>query len=54
MPNGYIIEIFKWVFILMDFLGFSFRIFKMILPYHLTTTFFNMGFDLVLKAFISD
>jgi hypothetical protein len=26
----------------------------MILPYHLTTTFFNMGFDLVLKAFISD
>jgi len=54
MPNGCIIEIFKWAFILMDFMGFSFRIFKMISPYQLITTFFNMGFDLILKGFISD
>jgi hypothetical protein len=26
----------------------------MISPYQLTTIFFNMGFDLVLKVFISD
>jgi hypothetical protein len=26
----------------------------MISPYQLTTIFFNMGFDLVLKGFISD
>jgi hypothetical protein len=46
MPNGYyIIEIFKWGFILMDFIGFSFKISKVISPYYqLTTTFFNMGF----------
>jgi hypothetical protein len=37
----------------MDFMGFVFRIFKVISPYELTT-FFNMGFDLVLKGFISD
>jgi hypothetical protein len=26
----------------------------MILPYQLIATFFNMGFDLVLRGFISD
>jgi hypothetical protein len=56
MPNGYyIIEISKWGFILMDFMDFSFKIFKMISPYYqLTTTFFNMGFHLVLKCSISE
>ncbi len=54
MPNGCIIEISKWDFILMDFISFSFRIFEMISPYQLTTTFFNMSFDLVLKGFISE
>jgi hypothetical protein len=54
MPNGYIIEIFKWAFILMDFMGFLFRISKMISQYQLTTSFFNMGFDLVLRGFISE
>ncbi len=53
VPNGYIIKIFKWTFILMDFMGFVFRIFKVISPFELTT-FFNMRFDLVLKGFISD
>jgi hypothetical protein len=38
----------------MDFMGFSFGILKVILPYLLITTFFNMGFDLVLKGFIKD
>jgi len=33
VPNGYIIEISKWVFIRIDFMGFSFKIFKMISPY---------------------
>ncbi len=50
--NGYTIEIFKWVFTLMDFMDFSLKNFKMISPYQLT--FFNMGFNLVLRAFISD
>jgi len=54
VPHGYIIGIPKWVFILMDFMGFSFRIFKMNSPYQLISIFFNMGFDLVLKGFISD
>jgi hypothetical protein len=54
MPNGYIIEIFKWDFILMDFMDFSFRISKVSSPYQLTTTFFNMGFHLVLKGFITE
>jgi len=36
MPNGYIIEIFKWGFILMDYMGFSFKISKVISPYKLT------------------
>jgi hypothetical protein len=54
MPNGYIIEISKWGFILMDFMGFYFRISKVISPYYLTTTFFNMDFHLVLRGFISD
>ncbi len=54
MPHGYIIEKSKWAFILMDFMNFSFRIFKMISPYQLITTFFNMGFDLVLRGFIND
>ncbi len=38
----------------MDFMGFSFRIFNMISPYQLTTTFLNMGFDIVLKGFAND
>jgi len=38
----------------MGFMGFYFRIFKMISPYQLTTTFFNMGFDIVLKGFTND
>ncbi len=54
VPNGYLIEISKWAFILMDFMGFSFGILKVILPYLLITTFSNMGFDLVLKGFIKD
>jgi hypothetical protein len=37
-----------------DFMGFSFRIFKVISPYHLAMTFFSIGVDLVLKDFISD
>ncbi len=53
MPNGYIIEISKHAFILMDFMGFSFRIFKEISLYELTTIF-NMCFDLIFKSFISD
>ncbi len=51
MHNGSIIEISKGVFILMHFIGFSFRISKVSSPYQLTTTFFNMGFHLVLKRF---
>jgi hypothetical protein len=54
MPNGYIIEISKWGSILMDFMGFSFRICKVNSPYQLTTTFLNMGFHLVLGGFISE
>jgi hypothetical protein len=54
VPNGYIIEISKWDFILIDLMGFVFRIFKVISPFELTITFFNMGFDLVLRGFISD
>jgi hypothetical protein len=53
MSNGYIIEIFEWVFIPRDFIGFSFRIFKVISQYQLTT-FFNMSFDLVLRGFASE
>jgi hypothetical protein len=33
VPNGYVIQISKWNFIFMDFMGFSFKIFKMISPY---------------------
>jgi hypothetical protein len=33
VPNGYIIEISKWTFALMDFMGFSFMIFKVISPH---------------------
>ncbi len=54
VPNEYVIEIFKWAFILMDFMGFSFRIKKVISPYQLITTFCNMGFDLILKGFRRD
>jgi hypothetical protein len=54
MPNEYVIEISKWAFIFMDLKGFSFGIFKLISPYHLITTFFNIGFDLVLRGFIND
>ncbi len=50
VPNGYIIEISKWAFILMNFMSFVLRI----SPYQVTTTFFNMGFDLVLKGFLSE
>ncbi len=53
MPNGYIIKISKHDFILMDFMGFSSKIFKVISPYQVTT-FFNMGFDLVSRGFIKD
>jgi hypothetical protein len=49
--DGYIIEISKWASILMDFMVFSFRSFKVISLYQLTTTFFNMDFDLVLRGF---
>jgi hypothetical protein len=38
----------------MDFIGFSFKIFEVISPYQLTMTFFNMGFHLVLKGFMSE
>jgi hypothetical protein len=56
MPNEYIIEISKWAFILMDFMSFYFKIFKVISTYiyQLITTFFNIGFDLILKGFIND
>jgi hypothetical protein len=30
----------------MEFMGFSFKISKVISPYQLSTTFFNMGFHL--------
>jgi hypothetical protein len=53
MPNGYIIEIFERAFIPRDFIGYSFRISKVISQYQLAT-FFNMGFDLVLKGFTSE
>ncbi len=53
MPNGYIIRISKGAFIFMNFMHFSFKNFKVISSYQLTTTFFNMNFDLVLKEFIS-
>ncbi len=43
MHNEYIIEISKWVFILLDFMGLSFKVSKVITPYQLTT-FCNMGF----------
>jgi hypothetical protein len=37
------------------YMGYSFKIFKAISTYYqLTTTIFNMGFDLVLKKFIHD
>jgi hypothetical protein len=37
------------------FMGYSFKIFKVISTYYqLKTTFFNMGFDLVLKKSICD
>jgi hypothetical protein len=39
--NGYIIEIFKWDP-------------KVISPYQLTTTIFNMNFDLILKGLKKD
>jgi hypothetical protein len=48
------IELSKWAFILKDFMGFSFRIFKVISPYQLIATFFKMGFDLVFRGFLSD
>ncbi len=48
-PMAQVIEISKWAFILMEFMGFSFRILKVISPYQLVT-FFNMGFDLVLRC----
>jgi hypothetical protein len=51
VPHGYIIEKSKWDFIPMDFMNFPLRIFKVISPYQLRATFFNMGFDLVLKGF---
>ncbi len=53
VPKGYIIEIFKWTFILMDFYGFSFFDFQndFTTP---TNNIFIMGFDLVLKGFLSD
>jgi hypothetical protein len=54
MPNRYIIERFEWAFTFMDFMGFSFRIFKVISPYHLATKKFSIGFDLVLRDFRSD
>ncbi len=38
---------FKWAFILVDFMSFSFKNFKKISPYQPTITFFNMGFHLV-------
>jgi len=44
MPNKYTIETSKHVIIFMEFMGFSFKIFKVISPYQLTTTFFNMSF----------
>ncbi len=53
MPNGYIIEISKWAFILREFMGYSSKIFKIISPYQLTQTFFNQGFGLVLKGLMS-
>jgi hypothetical protein len=46
MPNKYTTKKSKWAIILMEFIGFDFRIFKVISQYQLTT-FFNMGFDLV-------
>ncbi len=56
MPNVWIHNwLSKWAIIFMDFMGFSFKIFKMISLYQLITTmFFNMGFDLFLKGFIND
>ncbi len=54
MPNEYIIEISKWVFILMDFVSFFSKISKVILPYQLTKTFFNMDSHLILKGFINE
>jgi hypothetical protein len=38
----------------MDLMSFLLMIFEVILAYQLTTTFFNMGFDLVLTGFIMD
>jgi len=38
----------------MDFMGFFSRISKAISQYQLTTTFFNMGFDFVLRGFINE
>ncbi len=51
VPPRYIIGTLKWAFILMDFMGYFLRSFKMISPYELITIFFNMGFDLVLQGF---
>ncbi len=53
MPHVHTIEISKWAFIHMDFMGFCFKDFQMTSP-QLTMTFFNMDFELVLKGLISD
>jgi hypothetical protein len=52
VPNGYTIRISKWVFILTNFMSFSFRIFKVISSHQLIVIFFNI--DLVFKSFLSD
>ncbi len=44
MPNGYIIEISKWGFILTDFMGFSFNTSKVISPYYISQYGFSPSF----------
>jgi len=46
------IQIFDWVFVHVNFMIFSFKIFKMHLPYQVTSITFDEGFDLYLGGFV--
>jgi hypothetical protein len=53
-PNGYTIEISKWAFILMDFMGFFFKDFQCEFTIPIKNNIFQYGFHLVLKGFINE
>jgi hypothetical protein len=52
-PQMYVFQISSWAFVRVNFMRLSFWTSKLFTPLQLTSTFFNVSFDLGLGGFVS-